>query len=504
MAYEVEMKGITKAFGNGVVANDDVSIHLNRGEILAIVGENGAGKSTLMKVLYGLHRPTAGEIRVKGKACSFRNPSDAMAAGIGMVQQHFMLFEEMTVAENIVFKNEIHSGPFMNMKKTFERVQELSDRYQLKIDPRARIADCPVGLRQRVEILKILYQDARIIIFDEPSAVLTPLEVEALLETMKNLAGSGRSIILITHKLNEVMAVADRVYVMRRGKVVAERLTRDTDEEELAFLMVGRQIAGRQIPSVQQGEPLLEVRGLRLNLEGREVLHGIDLHVDAGEIVGIAGVSGNGQSQLISCITGLLPACAGQVLVKGEDVTNRPVRQIRDAGLAHIPEDRYQWGCASEAALEENTLMSRQDEAPFCKRGMMDYKRVRKHAVGLIRDFDVKASSPGQKMRELSGGNAQKLILARELNLDAEVLICAEPTRGVDVGAMEAIHDRLLKKRSEGAAILLISSELTEIMSLSDRIYVIFEGNIRGEFRRDSMDDKHLGLLMLGGTVDHE
>ena len=498
-----EMKHITKTYDT-VVANDDVSLHLNKGEILSIVGENGAGKSTIMKILYGLEKPDSGEIIVGGAPRRFHNPSDAMAVGIGMVQQHFMLFEQMTVAENIVFKNELKKGPFMDMDRTVETVKRLSERYGLKIDPRARIADCPVGLRQRVEILKILYQNAEIIIFDEPSAVLTPLEVEALLETLRGLARAGKSIVLITHKLQEVMAVSDRVYVMRQGRVVAERMAADTDMEELALLMVGHPLASYEIEPPKPGATLLETKGLRLVENGREVLSDVSLRVRAGEIVGIAGVSGNGQSELIRCITGLRKSTAGQVLVGGKDVTNRSVREIREAGLAHISEDRYVWGSAPEGSLEENALMARQDEAPFSKGGIIRPKAIRDYAARLIREFNVKASSPAQKMRELSGGNAQKLVVAREMSLDTPVLICCEPTRGIDIGAMEAIHNRMLQRRAQGSAILLVSSELTEIMSLSDRIYVIFEGKIVGEFQRGGMDDKHLGLLMVGGTMDHE
>lgn len=498
-----EMKHITKTYGS-VVANDDVSLHLNQGEILSIVGENGAGKSTIMKILYGLERADSGEIIVGGAPQRFHNPSDAMAVGIGMVQQHFMLFEQMTVAENIVFKNEPKKGPIMDMDKAVETVRGLSERYGLKIDPRARIADCPVGLRQRVEILKILYQSAEIIIFDEPSAVLTPLEVEALLETIRSLAKAGKSIVLITHKLQEVMAVSDRVYVMRQGRVVAERMAGETDMEELAMLMVGHPLASYDIDPPVPGRTLLETRGLSLVENGRHVLSDISLHVNAGEIVGIAGVSGNGQSELIRCVTGLEKCSGGQVTVCGKDVTNRSVRAIRSAGLAHISEDRYVWGSAPEGTLEENTLMARQDEAPFSRRGIVNKKAIREYAARLIGDFNVKAASPAQKMRELSGGNAQKLIVAREMSLDAPVLICCEPTRGIDIGAMEAIHRRMLDRRAQGAAILLVSSELSEIMSLSDRIYVIFEGRLVGEFRRGSMDDKHLGLLMVGGSIGHE
>ncbi len=498
-----EMKNIVKMY-DSVCANDDVSLHLNRGEILAIVGENGAGKSTIMKILYGLVKPTSGEIYVNGERKRFRTPSDAMAAGIGMVQQHFMLFEDLTVAENIVFKNEIHKGPFMDMKKTIESVQALSDNYQLKINPKAKIADCTVGLRQRVEILKILYQNAEIIIFDEPSAVLTPLEVEALLETMRNLAAAGKSIVIITHKLQEVMAVSDRVYVMRQGKVVAERNTCDTNQEELAFLMVGRQIANRDIEPIENDTVLLETKDLRLTQDGLELLRGVDIHVNAGEIVGIAGVSGNGQSELISCITGLTRVTGGQVILQGKDVTNKSVREIRDGGLAHISEDRYVWGGALEGTLAENAVMCKQDKEPFSKGGIMRHKKVREYARDLIKKFAVKATDPSQKLHELSGGNAQKLIVAREMSLETPVLICFEPTRGIDIGAMESIHDRMVQRRNEGYGILLVSSELTEIMSLSDRIYVIYEGRINGEFKRNSMDDKSLGLLMLGGKIENE
>ena len=321
---------------------------------------------------------------------------------------------------------------------------------------------------------------------------------------MKQLAAAGKSIVIITHKLQEVMNVSDRVYVMRQGKVVAERMTKDTNMEELAYLMVGRQIVNSDIKPIEATRTLLETKGLKFIEDGREVLKGIDIHVNAGEIVGIAGVSGNGQSELINCITGLAKSSAGQVLVQGKDVTNRPVREIRNAGLAHVSEDRYVWGSATEGMLEENTLMCREDQQPFSRRGLIHQKKIREYARKLISDFGVKASSSTQKMRELSGGNAQKLIVAREMSLDTPVLICCEPTRGVDIGAMEAIHERMIERREKGAAVLLVSSELTEIMSLSDRIYVIYEGRINGEFKRNSMDDKRLGLLMVGGSIENE
>ena len=498
-----EMRHIYKMYGE-LCANNDVNIHLNEGEILAIVGENGAGKSTIMKVLYGLEKPTEGEIYVRGEKKRFHNPSDAMAAGIGMVQQHFMLFDSMSVAENIVFKNEITKGLLLDKKKTIETVQALSDQYMLKIDPKALIEECPVGLRQRVEILKILYQSAEIIIFDEPSAVLTPLEVDGLLDTMRQLCALGKSIVLITHKLQEVMNVADRVYVMRDGYVVAERMKDETNAEELAFLMVGRHIPERNIAPQEVTRELLELQGLSLKGENKLLLDNIELHVGAGEIVGVAGVSGNGQSELVQCITGLRKSDGGKVLLQGKDVTNRSVREIREAGLSHISEDRFVWGSAIEATLAENTLMGKESEERFGKKGFLDWKAVGQYCGELIRKFDVKASSTGQRLHEMSGGNAQKLIVAREMSMEAPLLISCEPTRGIDIGAMEFIHDQMLKKRNEGGGVLLISSELSEIMELSDRIYVIFEGRINGEFKRGEMDDKSLGLLMLGGNANNE
>ncbi len=496
-----EMKHIDKLYGS-LQANNDVSIHLNEGEILCIVGENGAGKSTIMKILYGLEYPTDGEIFVRGKKVNFKTPSDAMAVGIGMVQQHFMLFEEMTVAENIVFKNEIHNGPFMDMKRTVAKVREISEKYGLKIDPEAKIDDCPVGLRQRVEILKILYQNADIIIFDEPSAVLTPLEVESLLETIKSLAASGKSIVLITHKLQEVMAVADRIYVMRAGKVVAERLRKDTDQDELAFLMVGHHPALRNIAPVETGAALLKTENLSLHREGRDILKDISIHVDAGEVVGIAGVSGNGQTDLELCLMGLEMPTGGSVKLLDKDVTFASVKEHRESGMAYIAEDRYMWGSAAAGTLSENALMAKEERSEFSANGFRKSKNITDYAKKLIEKFNVKAGSTDQKISELSGGNAQKLITAREIMMDKPVLICCEPTRGIDIGAMEFIHDQILARREQGSGVLLVSSELSEIMTLSDRIYVLFEGQIAGEFRRGAVDEKTLGLMMLGGKRD--
>ncbi len=497
-----ELRNITKYYGD-TLANDDISLHLNKGEILCVVGENGAGKSTIMKILYGLEQPSAGEIRVNDKVVHFRSPSDAMAHGIGMVQQHFMLFESLSVAENIVFKREPHKGPLLDKKAMLAAVTELSERYKLKIDPSARIADCPVGLRQRVEILKILYQNAEIIIFDEPSAVLTPIEVEALLETMRELAAAGKSIVLITHKLNEVMAVADRIYVMRSGKLVAERAKKDTNTDELAYLMVGHHPAAREIPPVERGEKLLSTEELTLHKDGRDVLNKVSLHVDGGEVVGIAGVSGNGQSELEAVINGLESPTGGKVLLCGKDITYASVHERRELGMAHISEDRFLWGGAVEGSLSENSIMAKEERQPYSRKGFLRRKKIDEYARSLISRFSVKAAGTDSNLGELSGGNAQKLVAAREIMMETPVLICCEPTRGIDIGAADFIHNEILNKREKGDAVLLISSELSEITTLSDRIYVMFEGQIVGEFHRGAVDERELSLLMLGGKI-HE
>jgi len=498
----LEMRGITKRFG-GVAALSSVSIDLRASEIHAIVGENGAGKSTLMKVLYGLERPDAGEIFLNDRRVSLRNPSDAMKLGIGMVQQHFMLFGPMTVTENIVYNREIARRGFYDRRANVEKVRELSSAYGLEVDPEARVEDCPVGAQQRVEILKTLYQNAGIIVFDEPSAVLTPGEVDELIETMKKLAALGKSLILITHKLNEVMAVADRVMVMRAGKLVAERMRAETSAEELSYLMIGRQVVHRELEEQQPGGEVLYVEHLTMgSVEGKRVLSDVSLRVRAGEIVGIAGVSGNGQTELVRCVTGLERDYLGTVRVAGKDVSRDRVRRVRAAGLTYIPEDRYLWGSAREATLAENALMGDEGTERFSKRGVLKLRAVGRHADGLIEKYAVKAASRRQRMKELSGGNAQKLITAREIERDFPLLVACEPTRGIDVGAMEFIHERLLEKRKNGGGVLLVSSEMTEILKLSDRIYVMYEGKIRHEFLRGSVDDRKLGLLMTGGRVD--
>ena len=498
----LEMKNIVKTYGK-VVANDNVSIDLNEGEILAIVGENGAGKSTIMKILYGQEKPDSGEIFVKGKKVSFNSPLDAMKLNIGMVQQHFMLFGPMSVTENIVYNNEVSRRGFFDWKGNREKVRELSGKYGLNVDPDALINDCSVGTQQRVEILKTLYQNADIIIFDEPSAVLTPGEVDELLSTMKNLAKAGKSLILITHKLNEVMEVADRVTVMRSGKVIGTVNKKDTSTDELSYMMIGRHTSQLNIPDMKTGKRLLEVEHLSMGSAlGKKVLNDVSLHVDAGEIVGIAGVSGNGQSEMIRCITGLEKQYEGKVLVCDQDVSNQGVSIIRKAGMSHIPEDRYLWGSAREASLSDNFLMGEEDSDAFSSHGILKQKTIDRHADRLIDEYAIKTDGCRQKMKELSGGNAQKVITAREIERDCPLTIACEPTRGIDIGAMEFVHERLVNKRDNGGGVLLVSSELSEILKLSDRIYVMYEGHLNYEFRHGEVDDRKLGRLMLGGKAD--
>lgn len=498
------MKNITKIYNNSLLANDDISLSLNKGEILAIVGENGAGKSTIMKILYGLELPTSGEIIINDKLQAFKNSQDAIEQGIGMVQQNFMLFNSFTVAENIVYGNEPRNKKiFFNRKEAIKIVDQLCNKYGLYIDPKLKISDCSVGLLQRVEILKVLYQDADIIVFDEPSAVLTPQEVGELLKSLKDLSKLGKSIILITHKLQEVMEVADRILVMRNGKKIKEIKKTETNIEEISYLMVGRQLVERDISKVEPGPHVLEIRDLHYKTpDGKNPLRGLNIHVDEGEVVGIAGVSGNGQSELIQTITGLLHPTSGEIVLNGEDITRKSVADIRNSSCAYIPEDRFLLGCAKEANLIEVGIMGHYQKEEFSSRGILKNKDIKIFVKDLLDSYSVRYGSMSQKAKELSGGNVQKLIVAREIEQKTRLLIAAEPTRGIDIGAMEFIHDQLLKKRENGDAILLVSSELTEIMSLSDRIYVIYDGKTTGEFRREEASSEGLGLMMMGGKKD--
>ncbi len=495
----LQMKNIVKYYDT-LAANDNINLTLHQGEILAVIGENGAGKTTLMKILYGLEHPTSGEILLNGQPVHLKNAAQAISCGIGMVQQHFMLFDPFTVAENVVYGREPKKGLFFDVKAANDRIAELSRQYELPLNPTDKIQGMPVGLRQRVEILKVLYQNADIIIFDEPTAVLTPQEVHELLKTMKQLSVAGKSIIIITHKLNEVMEVADRAMVMRMGKHIADVNIEDTSVEELSFMMVGRQLIDKNIESLAAGEDVLRVENLTLAGNGLlPVIDHLSLHVAKGEIVGIAGVSGNGQSELVRCLFGLQKADSGTITVCGKNIFNRSVRNVRDAGVAMIPEDRYIWGSAREATIAETAVMGHYRSPQLSRNGVLYTKKIRGFAQELVDEFGVKTDNIQYKTGSLSGGNAQKLIAAREIRQNTPLLIACEPTRGVDIGAMEFIHDRIVEKRSAGDAVLLISSELTEIMKLSDRIYVMYDGRINGEFTRETVTEEQLGFLMMGG-----
>ncbi|KZE49371.1 ABC transporter ATP-binding protein [Brevibacillus parabrevis] len=501
MTYRLEMRAMTKKYGD-FIANDKVSFSLAAGEVHAIVGENGAGKTTLMRMLYGMEQPTSGDIVLNGKPVAFRGPQDAIGNGIGMVHQHFMLFGEFSVAENIVIGYEPQQAGFFRRHDAVQKVRELSEKFRIPIDPQAKVSNCSVGEQQRVEILKVLYQGADIIVLDEPTAVLTPLEVRDLLQTIRNLAESGKSVILITHKLQEVMEVADRITVLRGGKVTGTVEREQTNVDDLARLMVGRELQElSERVALEQG-PLLQVENLSVR-EKQTLLDRVSFTVHHGEIVGIAGVSGNGQSELLQAVSGLRAAQEGTVRLGGRDVTNRSVATIREAGLAHIPEDRYMWGTAKLESVEENALMGYQRKPAFNRRGIVLREAFRQVVTGWVERFAIKTGS--QQLQELagnlSGGNLQKLIVARELGHETPFLIAAEPTRGVDIGAMEYIHQALIDKRNAGDGILLVSSELSEILALSDRILVMYKGRIAGELSRKEATEEKISVLMAGGSV---
>jgi simple sugar transport system ATP-binding protein len=495
----LELKGITKRFP-GVVANDHVDFELAKGEVHALLGENGAGKSTLMNILYGLYHPDEGEIRLNGQALQIDSPRAAIDAGIGMVHQHFMLIPVMSVAENIVLAMEPRRGPFLDHATANERVRDISQRFGLAVRPEARIESISVGMQQRVEILKALYRGAEILILDEPTAVLTPQEAEELFTILRSLQAEGKSIIFISHKLGEVLAIADRITVLRRGKTVETVPREGATEEGLARLMVGREVLLRveKEPS-EPGEPLLTVSDLRVQDErGLEAVRGLTLEVRAGEIVGIAGVDGNGQTELVEAITGLRKVEAGRIAAAGKDVTNEGAREYVEAGVGHIPEDRHRRGLVLDFTLAENIALKDYCEEPDSKWGWLFPKRIIARAKRLLSEFDVRGGGPQTPAASLSGGNQQKVVVAREVSRDPRILVAAQPTRGLDVGAIEFVHRRLVAERDEGRAILLVSFELDEILSLSDRILVMYEGRIVGEYP-PTVSEEELGIAMTGG-----
>ena len=496
----LELRGITKRFP-GVVANDHVDFDLRDGEVHALLGENGAGKSTLMNILYGLYHPDEGEILLKGERVRMRSPNAAIEHGIGMVHQHFMLIPVMTVAENIVLASEpSRAGVLLDYGAARRRVHELSESFNFALDPDARVANITVGQQQRVEILKALYRQADILILDEPTAVLTPQEAHELFEILQKMKQEGLSIIFISHKLNEVLDIADRITVLRRGKVVDTVLRAGATQESLAKAMVGREVLLRvdKTPA-EPGEPVLSVRDLHaLDDRGLEAVRAVSFEVRGGEIVGLAGVDGNGQSELIDALAGLRKPTAGEITLAGKNITGASASSILDLGLGHIPEDRQRRGLVLEFSLADNLALHDFDKSPYSRMGWLHPKRIIGAARKLLQQFDVRGGSPQTLASSLSGGNQQKVVLARELSRDPRVLIAAQPTRGLDVGAIEFVHRRLVEARDEGEAVLLVSLELEEVLSLSDRILVIYEGQIVAEYGPD-VTEEELGIAMTGG-----
>ncbi|WP_027408748.1 ABC transporter ATP-binding protein [Anoxybacteroides tepidamans] len=499
MEYVIEMLNIRKVFGN-FVANDNITLQLKKGEIHALLGENGAGKSTLMNVLFGLYQPDGGEIRVKGQAVKISNPNVANDLGIGMVHQHFMLVDTFTVTENIILGSEPTKGGKIDIKRAEQEVRELSERYGLAVDPTAKIADISVGMQQRVEILKTLYRGADILIFDEPTAVLTPQEIQELIQIMKALVREGKSIILITHKLKEIMEVCDRVTVIRRGKGVGTLNVADTNPNELASLMVGREVHFKTDKKpAQPGKEVLEIKDLVVkDARGVTVVDHLNLTIRAGEIVGIAGVDGNGQTELIEAITGLIKAESGSILLNGQNIFNLSPRKITEAGIGHIPQDRHKHGLVLDFPIGENMVLQTYYKEPYSKGGVLNFKAIYEKARQLIKEFDVRTPDEYTAARALSGGNQQKAIIGREVDRNPELLIAAQPTRGLDVGAIEFIHKRLIEQRDQGKAVLLVSFELDEVMNVSDRIAVIYEGKIVAIVDPKETTEQELGLLMAG------
>lgn len=501
----VEMVNITKRFG-AFTANDKINLSLYPGEIHAILGENGAGKSTLMNVLYGLYQPTEGEIRLSGQPVQFQSPNDAIAAGIGMVHQHFMLVEPFTVTENIILGQEpLYGLRQVNLKKAKETLQALSQKYNLEIDLDARISDISVGMQQRVEILKVLYRGAEILILDEPTASLTPQEIQELIEIMHQLTQDGKSILLITHKLKEIKAVADRCTIIRRGQYIDTVNVAETTEADLANMMVGRNVNFRVHKEPREVEaPVLEIRDLVVkDFRGIEAVRGLNLTLRGGEIVGLAGVDGNGQSQLVEALCGIRPVESGTLTLVGKDITKATPRERFEIGLSCIPEDRQRYGLVLDYSVAQNLVLQNYRKAPFSKHGILNHEEIKTFAQRLVEAYDIRPDHcEDNPARSLSGGNQQKVIIAREVTNNKELLIAFNPTRGLDVGAIEYVHSYLVEQRNRGKAILLVSFELDEIISLSDRIEVIYQGSISGTVKGGEVDDTRLGLLMAGGQAN--
>ena len=498
----IQMRDIVKVYPNGVVANDGVNFSVEKGEIHALVGENGAGKTTLMKILYGLEQPTSGEILLAGEPLQVRSPHDAIDQGIGMVHQNFMLIPSFTVAENIVLGEEPTRRGLIRNKEAVQVTEELSTKYGLRVDANAVVDTINVGMRQRIEILKTLYRGAEILILDEPTAVLTPQETEELFDAVRSLVDQGKTVIFITHKLREVTEISDNVTVMRAGEVVGDLPTSEATREGLASMMVGREVLMTvDKPPVDRGHPVLRVNNLSYvsGDTGRQVIKDLSFNVYAGEILGVAGVEGNGQTELVEVLTGLREATTGAAFIDSKDILNSGPRAVRLAGVAHIPEDRLTNGLAMLASIDENLIIDRYFRPPYKKGIRIDRKEIEKLGEELIEKFDIRTIDGKVQVDALSGGNMQKVIVAREFSSDPELLIAAQPTRGIDVGATEFVRQQLVEKRTEGTAVLLVSADLSEVMSLSDRIIVMYEGEITGVFDDvESLTEEEIGLYMLG------
>ena len=499
--YVIEMLNIRKEFP-GIVANDDITLQLRRGEIHALLGENGAGKSTLMSVLFGLYQPEKGVIKKNGEVVKINNPNDATALNIGMVHQHFKLVDVFTVLDNIILGAEDVKLGFLQKKEARKKVQALSEKYKLHVDLDAKIEDISVGMQQRTEILKMLYRDNEILIFDEPTAVLTPQEIDELMETMRGFAAEGKSILFITHKLNEIMAVADRVTVLRKGKYVGTVETKNTNKQELSNMMVGRPVHLQvdKVPA-QPGEPVLEVSGLSMvsKISKKDAVKDVSFTVRAGEIVCIAGIDGNGQTELVYGLTGLEKASKGKITLCGKDISGCSIQKRSAAGMSHIPEDRHKHGLVLDDSLENNIVLQRFHEPRFQKFGFINKPAVREYAERIIGQYDVRSGQGAiTTARSMSGGNQQKAIIGREIDRENPLLIAVQPTRGLDVGAIEYIHGQLVAQRDAGKAVLLVSLELDEVMNLSDRILVMYEGQIVGELDPKQTTVQELGLYMAG------
>ncbi len=503
--YIIEMRGITKEFP-GIIANDDITLKLRKGEIHALLGENGAGKSTLMSVLFGLYKAEKGEILKDGSPVKIDNPNDANALGIGMVHQHFKLVEIFTVLENIILGVEPKKMGFVQKKEAREKVIALSEQYGLKVNPDAYIEKISVGMQQRVEILKMLYRENDILIFDEPTAVLTPQEIDELMEIMRGFAKEGKSILFITHKLNEIMAVADRCTVLRKGKCIGTVDIKDTTKEELSRMMVGRDVSFKvEKKDITPGEAVLKVRDVTVpsGSHKNNAVKNISLDVRAGEIVCIAGIDGNGQTEFVSALTGLEKLSSGRITLDGKDITKVSIRERSKSGMSHIPEDRHKHGLVLDYSLEENMVLQRYWQPDFEKKGFIRKQEVRSYAEKLIGQYDVRSGQgPVTQVRSMSGGNQQKAIVAREIDKKHELLVAVQPTRGLDVGAIEYIHRQLVATRDAGKAVLLVSLELDEVINVSDRILVMYEGEIVGELDPKITTVQELGLYMSGAKRD--